>query len=163
MRKPVQFLRPRNVNGPLYQTGEIAGFAPDLADALIADGSAKEPDAIAIEVGRRARRHGPHHRPRHHRHRQRLPVQEQRRAAGRAEREALMPFGTEDAAIFVRDGKTANTAVGSAKVHLDFPEDVEQFGSVRRRSARSPDVRASPTPPRIFPAWRTARPSRSRA
>lgn len=42
MLKPVQFLKPRNVNGPLYQAGDIAGFMPELAAELIADGSVRE-------------------------------------------------------------------------------------------------------------------------
>jgi len=42
MLKPVQFLKPRNVNGPLYQPGDIAGFMPELAAQLIADGTAVE-------------------------------------------------------------------------------------------------------------------------
>lgn len=43
-----------------------------------------------------------------------------------------MPFPAADAAIFVRDGKLASTAVGAAKVHLDFPEEVEQFSSLSK-------------------------------
>lgn len=44
----------------------------------------------------------------------------------------MPPFSAADSAIFVRDGKLANTAVGSANVHLDFPEEVEQFGTVSK-------------------------------
>jgi len=43
-----------------------------------------------------------------------------------------MPFGTADAAIFVRDGVLAVTPVGEANVHLDFPEEVEQFSSLSK-------------------------------
>lgn len=36
----------------------------------------------------------------------------------------------KDTAVFLRDfGKTATTATQAAKVLLDFPEDVEQFGT----------------------------------
>ncbi len=45
MLKPVQFIKPRNVNGPLYQVGDVAGFMPELAAQLIAEGSAREPNA----------------------------------------------------------------------------------------------------------------------
>lgn len=42
MLKPVQFVKSCNVNGPLYQAGDIAGFMPELAMQLIAEGSARE-------------------------------------------------------------------------------------------------------------------------
>jgi len=42
MLKPVRFLKPCNINGPLYQVGDIAGFMPELAAQLVADGTAIE-------------------------------------------------------------------------------------------------------------------------
>jgi hypothetical protein len=39
-----------------------------------------------------------------------------------------MPFGSEDTAIFFRDGSVAVLADGStARVHLDYPEPIEDF------------------------------------
>ncbi len=64
MLKPVQFIKPRSVNGPLYQAGDVAGFMPELAAQLVAEGSvvdlgaepapspmAAEPPAKTEELG----------------------------------------------------------------------------------------------------------------
>ncbi len=44
----------------------------------------------------------------------------------------MPPFSIADAGIFVRDGKLAATPVGEAKVHLDWPEEVEDFSSLSK-------------------------------
>jgi len=50
MLKPVQFLKPRNVAGPFYQAGDVAGFMPELVAQLVADGTACELEVGGIPV-----------------------------------------------------------------------------------------------------------------